>query len=115
MFNLKFFILALLGTIIVAKISISLFFTNFLFLILLLFGLISSYKHKNYINTIMYLSCIFVSTYSKLDIFNKNHKMLQLVFLISYIFLCISSCIFVFNLIKKIKSIFINKNKKYYS
>lgn len=112
MSGLKFKVLVLVLLFLIAPIFVSVFFSDFLFLSFLLFCIGRSYYLGNKNNFMMYFSCLVVAILSRYEgILNKGGNLFQIVFIVSYVLLCISASIFLLRLSKDIKKIF---SKKYF-
>lgn len=110
-FKLSVLILVLLF--LIAPVFVSLFFSDFLFLGFLVFGIGRSYYLGNKNNFIMYFSCFVVAVLSRFgDILHKGGSFFQIIFIVSYVLLCVSSFIFLFRLLKNIKKILYKKSFK---
>lgn len=104
-------VLILLGVI---STSLLFFFSDLMLFLFVLLGFYISFNTKKPIETCMYLSLGIVSTLPKLEglLFDSGF-LPSLVFVSSYIILCISGVLFVVKLFRKIKE-GTTKEKRYY-
>ena len=90
------------------------FFTEFIFWIVILTGLFMSFRLKQSLEIFMYLSLIIVFVLPKLEgVLFKSGFLPSLVFVLSYIALCISGILFTVKFYRRIKYTFA-KEKRYY-